>query len=107
MTLSRKYYFYNYKRKLLTKEKKHPFSLNRPAINMDNKTECDLSGKEYFINSPTMIRKNYLVTMHTKNKKKESTKLVNLNLMKKNVELKNNKVQTDDIDKFKRGIFYN
>ena len=74
---------------------------------MDNKPECDLSGKEYFINSPTMIRKNYLVTMHTKNKKKESTNLVNLNLMKKNVELKNNncKVQTDDIDTFKRGIF--
>ncbi len=75
---------------------------------MDNKPEGDLLAREYFIKSPTMIRKNNLVAMHTKNKKKESKNLINLNLSKKNVEFKNNycKIQADDIDTFKRGIIY-
>jgi hypothetical protein len=94
---------------MLDKEQKYSqkmVNFNRPVITLKDKPECDMSGKEYFSNRPTNIKKSKIVS-HSQ--KKEPPSLLSINFKKK--EKPNNLfarvIDTDEIENFsKRNNFF-
>lgn len=80
-------------------------NVNRPVIMLEDKPECDMSGREYFSNRPTNVKKNKIVS---DSQKKEQSSLVNIHFRKKEKpkNLFARVVGTDEIENFSRRKFF-